>query len=270
MKTRAPAAARLALLLAAAFLPAAVGDGGGGKPPRHEAKGGDGGGRERAPGREAGLAAHYFRDPIEWDGHWREGTKPAVDPVAWTFREYRYTRVEPLVNHLFIRRGWFSVRWVGWIRLAPPGEPEPIEPVEVDFEVWADDGARLLIGGEKLIDDWRPQAETEAGSHRSVKARLRGGPHRIVLEYFQGESLRRNDPDPVKLYWSCEARKIPRQIVPAAHFTHDESDLRDPLPSTVPAEERAGVRIVMRDPPEPPRGGKKGKQKSPAPAAAEP
>ena len=190
---------------------------------------------------KAGLVAHYFKDSTEWDGNWKEGEKPKVDPVEWTFGEYRYSRVEPLINHLFIRRGWFSVRWVGYVKLEPglgkgkkkgKGKPLPAGAVEVTFELWCDDGARLFINGEKVIDDWRACAEDEPESHRKVTLKLDPGPHRIVAEYFQGESLRKKDKDPAKLYWTCAALGIKRKIVPAAHFFHTEEDLEDYEPST--------------------------------------
>jgi hypothetical protein len=67
---------------------------------------------------QPGLVAHYFRDPIEWDGNWKPRTVPTVSSKDWTFRQYEYSRTEP-VNHLFVRRGWFSVRWVGYLQLIP-------------------------------------------------------------------------------------------------------------------------------------------------------
>lgn len=211
--------------------------------------GGDGGKKEE----KAGLVAHYFKDPVEWDGNWKEGAKPTVDPVDWTFREYRYSRIEPLVNHLFIRRGWFSVRWVGYVKLEPGmgvlkkgdgeggGKPKPpAGPVEVTFELWADDGARLFIDGKKVIDDWRDCAEDDPASRRKAAVKLAPGPHRIVIEYFQGESLQKDDKDPAKLYWACEALKIKRKIISAAHFYHTEADLEDYEPSTKAEGDKAG------------------------------
>jgi hypothetical protein len=73
----------------------------------------------------AGLAAHYFKDPTEWDGNWKPATTPAVDAKDWTFRDYQYTRVEPVINHLFVNRGWFSVRWVGYIEVPPETGKNP-------------------------------------------------------------------------------------------------------------------------------------------------
>jgi hypothetical protein len=198
----------------------------------------------------AGLVAHYFKDPTEWDGKWKEGEKPTVDPKEFTFREYRYSRVEPLINHLFIHSGWFSVRWVGYVKLEAglddvkgkdkkDAAPLGTEPVEVTFELWMDDGARLFVDGQKLIDDWRACAETEADSHRKATVKLAPGPHRIVVEYFQGESLKAQDHDPAKLYWECPALGIKRKIISAAHFYHTDKDLEDYEPSTAVKEEPA-------------------------------
>jgi len=187
---------------------------------------------------KAGLVAHYFKDPTDWDGNWKAGQKPTVDPAEYTFKEYKFSRREPLINHLFIRRGWFSVRWVGYVKVQPGlgrkglKDPPNADPVDVNFEFWADDGARVLIDGVKIIDDWRACAETEEGSHRKATVKLTPGLHRIVVEYFQGESLKKQDRDPAKLYWSIPAYKMKRRIISAAHFCHTREDLEDYEPST--------------------------------------
>ncbi len=173
-----------------------------------------------------GLAAHYYVDPTNWDGHWMEGTNPTVDPKEWTFTKYLYTAVEPHINHHFIRKGWFSVRWQGKLIVGTPGKNETKkEMVDVEFEIWADDGCRLIIDGETLVDSWIPCWEKSPESHRVAKAKLLTGKHDIVIEYFQGESLKHDDKDPIKLYWKCEALNIPAQLIPAAHFEHSKLDL---------------------------------------------
>ena len=169
-----------------------------------------------------GLVAHYYRDVANWGGNWRQGEKPEVPPAEWTFTRYDHSRVEPLVNHLFVRRGWFSVRWKGVIKIPGRGSNGA---ADVQFEIWADDGCRLKIDGETIIDDWRDVAEDATDSHRSATANLTAGEHSIVVEYFQGESLRRNDRDPIKLYWQIPSSNVPKQIIPASRFTYTSDDL---------------------------------------------
>jgi len=175
-----------------------------------------------------GLVAHYYQDPQYWGGNWPDDVSvPSVSPADWTFTTYAYSRIEPLINHLFIRNGWFSIRWVGYINIQPgvTGEKKPDDPtapVNVCFELWADDGARLFIDGQKLIDDWRACWEKTPESHRRATVTLTPGYHRIVIEYFQGQSLQKDDKDPAKLYWSIGKKK---QIVPASHLFHKEEDL---------------------------------------------
>jgi len=182
-------------------------------------------GENAAPKFHKGLVAHYFSDPEYWDGQWpRDLTGPKDDPMRWTFTQYRYSRVEPLINHLFVNRGWFSIRWVGWI------DPQPGAQAQGDheyiFEIWADDGARLILDGEVLIDDWEARWEESPQSwRRTRKVRLAPGKHRLVVEYFQGINEIGEDRDPMKLYWSSVSRGLKRQIVPAAHFSHTEEDL---------------------------------------------
>ena len=180
-------------------------------------------------GHKSGLVAHYFKDPTNWDGNWPDGVSvPKVNPVDWTFTQYAYSRVEPLVNHLFINEGWFTIRWVGYLDTAALRKTgKAPEDDTLVFSVWADDGCRLFIDGEELIDDWRACAEDSAGARRvAAPIKLSTGKHRIVIEYFQGQSLKKKDKDPIKIYWSSQTADIPRQVIPSAAFMHTEDDLK--------------------------------------------
>lgn len=177
---------------------------------------------ELKPGQ--GLIAHYYKDNKHWNGYWPEGeSKPKGNPAKFTFTRYAYTRKEPLINHLFIHRGWFSVRWEGWLDVPSPEKQKAsdINNVQVNFYIWADDGCRLRIDGKIVIDSWSAAWEKDLESHRMGSLQLTPGKHRIVVEYFQGPSLKRDDHDPMKLYWEIPACKIKKQLIPASHFSHD-------------------------------------------------
>jgi len=193
--------------------------------------------KNRGPaGMKRGLAAHLFNDPEAWGGNWKEDAPPTVDPLEWTFRAYEATGLAPHINYRFIQRGWFSARLVGYLQV-PPGLSDKKdkggeETYEFMLELWADDGVRLFLDGEKLIDDWRHCPEDARDAHRKVRVHLKaGGAHRIVVEYFQGLSLKKKDPDPLKMYWTCPDLHVARQLVPASHFFHKEADLSDYVPS---------------------------------------
>jgi hypothetical protein len=306
---------------------------------------------------QPGLVAHYFEDPVNWGGNWPDNvSEPTVDPVKWTFTTYRLSRIEPAINHLFIRRGWFSVRWEGWIDVTPASDDKEVrcnvtglvnlnpansannefsltlkdgttitrdnlkprfpdikgiatsiilrpkgnsndnllmidgvpyllrnsetykiigdseiflyndarnpagiarghwwlninasnvlffcsgEQVQLTttknnidtyiFEMLADDGCRLYIDGKELINDWRACWEKlPRALRRSPPVTLERGYHKIVVEYFQGQSLVEGDSDPAKLYWSSISAGIPRQIVKSSHFTHTDAELVPP------------------------------------------
>jgi hypothetical protein len=179
-----------------------------------------------------GLAAHYYKDPLNWGGNWTADQPPTVSAAGWTFSEYAYTRVEPLVNHLFIRTGWFSVRWLGSLETHVGKGPRESEASTYTFEIWADDGCRLVIDGRTVIDSWVPCSENSPDSLRTATVRLSPGKHSIKIEYFQGISLARADKDPIKVYWRCPERRIPRQTIPAAHFSHTPDDLQVTLGRT--------------------------------------
>lgn len=177
---------------------------------------------------QAGLVAHYFTDPEYWAGNWPDSVgTPTVAATNWTFTNYASTRVEPLLNNWFIRHGWFTVRWQGYLDTLP-GHAKPDEPATYKFHLWADDGCRLLLDGKVVVDSWQPTWHAAPESHRYAEVELTPGRHRIVVEYFQGQSLPKQDRDPLKLYWECAARQLPEQIIPASHFTHTAADLIPP------------------------------------------
>ena len=112
-------------------------------------------GGDAGQGSKTGLVAHYYMDHRYWKGHWPDTVSvPDVDPKGWTFTEYKYSRVEPVVNHLFVRRGWFTVRWVGYLDTDPRSVEKDGEH-EYKFEIFADDGCRLFIDGKRVINDWQ-------------------------------------------------------------------------------------------------------------------
>lgn len=78
----------------------------------------------------------------------------------------------------------YSVRWTGHLRIARNGDYE--------FFTVSDDGTRLWIDDELLIDDWNLHGVEE----RSAKKQLTKGWHKICLDYLQlgGDAV-------IKLLW---------------------------------------------------------------------
>jgi hypothetical protein len=70
----------------------------------------------------------------------------------------------------------FSVRWTGW---------QTLQAGTYTFTARADDGVRLWVDNELLIDQWRDQAET----NYRVTRELAGGTHHIRMEYYERGGL---------------------------------------------------------------------------------
>jgi beta-glucosidase len=116
-----------------------------------------------APAGEAGLKGEYFpnqdfqgepaliRTDKRIDFHWGEGSFADGSPV----------------DH-------FAVRWTGYF----------VPKVEDDyrFSTSADDGVRLFLDEQLVIDDWKPHAET---LNEYVKHLEAGKAYKIRLEYFE-------------------------------------------------------------------------------------
>lgn len=115
------------------------------------------------PGGETGLKAEYFSN--------QELTGPPaltrVDPhVHFDWGEGSFEQGQP-VDH-------FSVRWTGYFT--------PKDSGDYEFFTSADDGARLYVDDERIIDDWLPQSQTLATAIRHLEA---GKFYKVRMEYFE-------------------------------------------------------------------------------------
>ena len=91
-----------------------------------------------------------------------------------------FTRIDPNVSfrwvdtiHEGFPTDFFSVRWSGKIKVEESGQYE--------FMVSGDDGFRLFIDDQLLIDQWRDQAETQKTVVKDIKA---GEEYDIRLEFY--------------------------------------------------------------------------------------
>jgi len=119
-----------------------------------------------APGGEPGLKGEYFNNQeltgspvlVRTDRHvhfdWGEGSFAAGQPV----------------DH-------FSIRWTGYFIPKTSGDYQ--------FFTSADDGVRLYLEDERIIDDWQPHSQTLDTSSKHLEA---GHPYRIRFEYFDDVS----------------------------------------------------------------------------------
>ena len=94
----------------------------------------------------------------------------------------------------------FSIRWTGWV------QPEFTE--QYTFHTITDDGVRLWINGELIIDQWIPQAPTEWTGTIQLEA---GRYYAVRMEFYEqgGGAVAHLD-------WSSPSR--PRQMIPASRL----------------------------------------------------
>jgi hypothetical protein len=92
----------------------------------------------------------------------------------------------------------FSVRWKGFV------QPEHSE--EYTIYITSDDGARMWIDGEQVIDDWEDRAMGETISEASVQLEA-GKKHEIVVEYYENDEVAG-----IKMEWESASQN--REIVP--------------------------------------------------------
>jgi glucose/arabinose dehydrogenase len=147
-------------------------------------------------GNGTGLTADFFTGNNETDFLRRRPVASRIDPVV----DFIWGGDGPLEA---VGNDNFLVRWRGEI-LAPVTD-------EFTFYLTADDGVRLWVDDELIIDQWVPQPPTEASGTISLEG---GRKYRIRLEYFEAGGGAQ-----VQLEYS--SRTIPRGIIPTTQLFPD-------------------------------------------------
>jgi len=157
------------------------------------------------PGQGTGLFAQYFDN--------QDLTAPKLSRVdnAINF-DWVYGSPDPL-----IAPDTFSVRWTGKV--------EPLYSESYTFYTVSDDGVRLWVNGQLVIDNWTDHSATE---NASAAVQLSAGqPVDIKMEFYE------NGGDAVaKLSWSSTRQA--KQIIPATQLQPNGGMLVNfPVASTV-------------------------------------
>jgi hypothetical protein len=122
------------------------------------------GGDDAGPAPDAAAPEPGFR--AEYFARYRELVASAVEPAV----DHAWSDAEPVPGAGADR---FSARFTGVLDVPAPGT--------YHFATLADDGVRLRLGDQVVIDDWRPHfPERHEGT-----VELAAGPIPIVLEYFE-------------------------------------------------------------------------------------
>ncbi|WP_375772824.1 PA14 domain-containing protein [Archangium gephyra] len=119
------------------------------------------------------------------------------------------TRLDPQVNFDWaggaplpsMGADFFSVRWTGRVT--------PRYSETYTFHTITDDGVRLQVNGQLLIDKWVDQSPTE---HTGTIALVAGTPYDLTLEYYE-----RGGGATVQLLWSSPSQ--PREVIPSTQLS---------------------------------------------------
>jgi len=110
----------------------------------------------------------------------------------------------------------FSVRWTGTV--------QPRYTEAYTFTTTADDGIRLWVNGDLLIDDWNPHPPEEHSGQTAV-ALTAGQQYTITLEYFE-DSLTAE----VQLEW--QSARQGREVIPTSQLYPPGVSAPEPLVTT--------------------------------------
>jgi hypothetical protein len=134
------------------------------------------------------------------------------------------TRVDPTVNFSWggsaptssMGADTFSVRWTGTV--------QPRYSATYTFYTNADDGTRLWVNSQQIINDWVDHAATEANG---TIALVGGQKYAIRLEYYE------NGGDAsVQLSWSCPW--VVKEIIPQSQLYSGAGPTTTPGPTATP------------------------------------
>jgi glucose/arabinose dehydrogenase len=136
------------------------------------------------PGAGTGLTGTYY-DNVGFTGASITRTDPQVD-FNWGSGS-----PDPAIGP-----DTFSARWTGQV--------QPLYSETYTFSTRSDDGARLWVDGQLVVDSWIDQSAT---SHSGVITLAAGTKYTIQMEYYENGGLA-----VAQLYWSSASQ--PTQIIP--------------------------------------------------------
>ncbi|HWP39509.1 MAG TPA: PA14 domain-containing protein, partial [Tepidisphaeraceae bacterium] len=137
-----------------------------------------------------------------------EQPQPGLLTIMFESTQFKRPTGLSVMEQVNVDTGWnindYSRLWIGRIKA----------PVSGTIEVFAeaDDGLRLEIGGQRIIDGWGKD-QPRSGTFAAQKDQLLP----LRLEYYQdgGTGF-------IRLYWSWPGQ--PRQLIPASAFFHTPED----------------------------------------------
>jgi outer membrane protein OmpA-like peptidoglycan-associated protein len=123
---------------------------------------------------------------------------------------------------------WFSVRWVGHVYA-------PVTGVYT-FQIATDDGMRVWIGGDKVLDSWNDQPVTFSTTHLKMKA---GSYYSLRVEYYQY-----NRDSRAQLAWQLPDSPEEPQPIPTENLYHTLPDNVLVLTDATPPKPKAAAAPV--------------------------
>jgi hypothetical protein len=154
-----------------------------------------------------GLRAEYFDDK-----NLSQPVLARIDPVI----DFNWGNGSPDPS---IDANTFSVRW--------SGEITALSSETHTFTVRTDDGVRLWVDGQLVVDQWIDQSPTE---HSGLIDLVGGVPVPIQMEYYEN-----GGGAEARLYW--ETPSLAREIVPSSQLNPLTGVVTDAPPAIVHADE---------------------------------
>jgi hypothetical protein len=141
----------------------------------------------KLPADARGLVGHYFK-----------GREFAGKPALRLDKEIAFDWGEGAPGVRGVGADDFCVRWTGQVKAEKSGT--------YTFIAEADDGVRLWVNGQKLVDAWIDQGATEYKGDLKLEA---GKNYDVVMEYFENSGFA-----VAKLSWSVDGGE--KQIIPSS------------------------------------------------------
>jgi hypothetical protein len=150
-----------------------------------------------------GLLGEYYRGSA--GNPWQELILERIDPTV----NFNWAGASP---DPLIPADGFTVRWTGTITV-------PASATYTFYTV-TDDGIRLWLNGEQIIDNWTDHGSTEDSGTITLAA---GRQYEIILEFYENGGSAQ-----CELYW--ESPSIAREAIPSEYLSVERPFPRKPNP----------------------------------------